>query len=81
MPTTNVRDEVKRIFSEVMQIEVPAPDTDLLETGRLDSLGFVDLVLHVETRFGVVVDLETVDFDDFRSTNAIAAYVEARLPR
>jgi acyl carrier protein len=42
-----------------------APDTDLLASGLLDSLGFIDLIAFIEEQDGCRVDLTDVDPDDF----------------
>lgn len=62
-------------FVDKLQIEIPSPDTDLLETGVLDSLGFVELLLHLEQDFGVTVVLEQLDLHNFRSLERIAAFL------
>jgi len=62
-------------FLESLHLEIPAPETDLLETGVLDSLGFVELVLHLEKEFGVKITLEHVEIDNFRSVERIAAFL------
>lgn len=62
-------------FVDRLQIEVPASDTDLLETGVLDSLGFVELLLHLEREFGVTVALERLELHHFRSIERIAAFL------
>ena len=59
-------------FVDKLQIEIPSPDTDLLETGVLDSLGFVELLLHLEQAFGITVALEQIDLQNFRSLERIA---------
>jgi len=62
-------------FLESLHLEIPSPETDLLETGVLDSLGFVELVLHLEKEFGVKITLEHVEIDNFRSVERIAAFL------
>lgn len=73
------RSEVERRlagwFTHKLQIEIPSRETDLLETGVLDSLGFVELLLHLEEDFGVSVALEQVDLQNFRSLERIAAFL------
>lgn len=41
----------------------------------LDSLGFVELVLHLERKFGITIALDHVEIDNFRSIATIAAFV------
>lgn len=64
-----------RWFLDSLHVEIPSPETDLFETGVLDSLGFVELVLHLEQEFGVKITLEQVEIDHFRSVERIAAFL------
>lgn len=40
-------------------------DTNLLSSGLIDSFGFVDLILHIESMDGFRVDLSDADPDEF----------------
>lgn len=62
-------------FVERLHLEIPSPDTDLLETGVLDSLAFVELMLHLEQDFGVTIALEQLELANFRSLERIAAFL------
>jgi D-alanine--poly(phosphoribitol) ligase subunit 2 len=74
-PGTALHAEIASMVSEALQVDDLAPDTDLLETGTLDSLGLVEVLLQLERRFGVKVDLDGLDFDHFRSVANIADFV------
>ena len=74
----DLRTEVAAVFADVLKIEVPSYDTDLLATGLLDSLGFVDLLLELERRFGMRVSLETIEPENFRSVANIAQFMVAQ---
>jgi acyl carrier protein len=53
-------------------------DEDLLAKGVIDSLGFVELVEEVQSRYGLAVqDLEITE-QNFGSINAIAGFVERK---
>jgi methoxymalonate biosynthesis acyl carrier protein len=67
-----------RVFTERLDVEVPAPDTDLFDTGILDSLRFVDLLAALEETFGVRVAVEELEIDDFRSLSRIADFLAAK---
>jgi acyl carrier protein len=67
------------LFSERLGLEVPDQDMDLLTGGLVDSLAFVELLLAVEQEFGVEIDINELELDDFRSIARIASLV-ARLP-
>ncbi len=77
-PAGELTGQLADLFRDALSIEVPSPETDLLETGRLDSVGVVELVLELETRFGVRVEMDALELDDFRTLRSIAAFVAER---
>ena len=40
------------LFRDKLELDVPSAETDLLETGVMDSLTFVELLFHLEIEFG-----------------------------
>ena len=46
---------------------MPTYDTDLLDSGVLNSLKFVELLVHLEQEFGTQVQLNECEWDNFRS--------------
>ena len=68
--------EVEEFFSSTLNISVPSADTDLIETGVLDSLLLVDLIMHLEMQHGIVVDIEDLEFENFRSVRSICSFIE-----
>ncbi len=66
------------LFVESLHIEVPSADTDLFETGILDSLQLVALLLQLEQRFGFKIKIDDIDLDDLRTLAGIARLVAAR---
>ena len=65
------------LFAESFHIEVPSPDTDLLESGILDSFQFVELLFQLERKFGVRIKIDDLDLDDLRTLARIARLVAA----
>lgn len=55
-----------------------ADGDDLLAKGIVDSLGFVELVEEVETRYEVGVDDVEITEENFGSIDAIARYVSGK---
>ena len=76
--TSLITERLGALFAESFQIEVPSADTDLLESGILDSLQFVELLAQLERHFGFRVKLEDIDLDDLRTLARIARLVAAR---
>jgi len=71
---------IRQVFRDKLKLDVPSVDTDLFETAALDSMVFVDLLLHLEREFGVtVVALDDIEFDHFRSIERIAEFVANRV--
>lgn len=70
-----LQDQLTKLFREELHLDVPSPDTDLVDAGLLDSLQFVQLVLHLEEDFGMHISLEDLVIDHFRSIESIAAFV------
>ena len=52
-------------------------DTPLLESGILDSLSVLKLVLFLEEQFGIVVAPEDLIPENFETVDAICAYLRA----
>jgi acyl carrier protein len=63
------------LILERLHVDVPSPDLDLLESGVLDSLQLVDLLLLIERHFGRRIPIEAIDLDDLRSLRRLAELV------
>jgi acyl carrier protein len=71
-----VRD-LSALFRDKLFIDVPAADTDLIDSGLLDSLQLVQLLLHLEQNLGRRIAFEDIDLDDLRSLNRLARIIAA----
>ena len=76
--TIDLRGRIARLFAERLNLDVPSADTDLFDSGALDSMGFVELLAQIEREFGVEVALGDLEMDNFRSIARIAEFVAAR---
>jgi acyl carrier protein len=66
---------LRELFRTKLAIEVPAPDTDLIESGLLDSLRLVELLVEIEVALGCRIRLEDIELDDLRSLECLARLV------
>ena len=73
----SILEQVESLFRDDLGVVVDAGETDLLGHGAIDSLQLVELLLALERRFGVHIDLGAVAFENFRSLRSIAAFVES----
>lgn len=53
-------------------------DEDVFASGFVNSMFAMQLVQFVEQEFGIAVENEDLEIDNFRSVNAIAALVERK---
>jgi acyl carrier protein len=77
---TVINDYVSRELVQDQGLLPLADDTSLLETGILDSLNLLRLVVFLEERFEIAVGDTDLLPDNFASVNAICGYVRAREP-
>jgi acyl carrier protein len=69
---------VKAIFLRQLNLDVPSVETDLLETGVLDSLKFVELLLALEVELATKLSVHELELDNFRSIQKIAFFLSQR---
>lgn len=55
-----------------------AHDDDLLADGIIDSLGITELITFLERRYGITVEDDDVEAENFRSVDSIVAFVEQK---
>ncbi|PCG82044.1 acyl carrier protein [Streptomyces sp. WZ.A104] len=65
---------IEEFLPDVQASEL-ATDYDLLSNGVVDSLGLLKLIAWIETEFGVTVDDAALDPDNFRTIDAIGAFL------
>lgn len=70
-----IQAKIKSILSNVINADVPSNDTDLVETGMLDSLALVSFILELETTFGLSVSYDNLEIDNFRTIKSIAQFL------
>ncbi len=78
--TTDLKTEIRSILAEVINDDIPNDETDLVETGSLDSLALVSLIMELESQFAIAIDFDTLELESFRSVNSISRYVQALQP-
>ena len=70
---------IGRLLREKLGLAVPTPDTDLFETGIMDSLAFVELTLQLEETFGIIIPMEKLQIEDFRSIAMMTDFIDRHL--
>jgi acyl carrier protein len=78
---TVINDYISREFIRDPALLPLANDASLLDSGILDSLSLLRLVVFLEERFGITMGDADLLPENFASVNAICAYLRARQPR
>jgi acyl carrier protein len=79
----NIRKDMRAFIEEnflYLRPDVELSDgDDFLALGIIDSLGFVELVEEVQSRYSIAIDDVEITEENFGSINAIAGFVERKL--
>ncbi|HLJ10128.1 MAG TPA: phosphopantetheine-binding protein [Planctomycetaceae bacterium] len=76
-----MRDEIRAYLlnHRAQQNSAMCGDGDsLLQAGIIDSMGMIDLIAHLETAYGIIVDEDEMTPENFDSVDAVVAYVAAK---
>ena len=78
---TVIKDYISRELVRDPALLPVADETSLLESGILDSLSLLQLVVFLEGRFGITVGDADLLPEHFATVNAICAYLRTREPQ
>lgn len=76
-------EQLRSFISEITftDIEKIKEDTLIFEEGIFDSLGFLSLISFLDEEFGVEVGNDELSEENFKSINAIAAFIAKKTKR
>ena len=72
------RQQIRDFVSRFVRGHELADGEDIFATGFVNSMFAMQLVQFVEQTFGITVESEDLEIDNFRSIDAIAALVERK---
>jgi D-alanine--poly(phosphoribitol) ligase subunit 2 len=75
-----LQQQIIDIFAERFETRLDSPEIDLLDTGIVDSVRIVELVLEIEERFGVSLPFEELEIEDFRTVPRLAERIARTTP-
>ncbi|TCP54507.1 acyl carrier protein [Tumebacillus sp. BK434] len=70
--------KIREFLSRHFKSQELSDDDDIFALGFVNSLFAMQMVMFVEGEFGIRVENEDLDLDNFRTVNAIAALVEKK---
>ena len=78
MSTEGIMSQVREFLGQFISDTDIDPDHNLFSSGLVNSLFAMQLVLFVEKEFGIQVANEDLDFENFKSLNAIVGFIESK---
>ncbi len=79
MDKKEMQKKVLVLFEKELDLEITSVDTDLIETGYLDSLRLVQLLAAMEEEFGITVSTEDLEIENFQTVDRIAEFLERNI--
>ena len=76
--TLTLQQQVTAMFSDKLNLDVASAETDLIETGLLDSLSLVEFLAQLEESFDISISTDDLEPEYFRSITSIAVFVMQR---
>ncbi|HEX2112432.1 MAG TPA: phosphopantetheine-binding protein [Gaiellaceae bacterium] len=73
--TADVNERVRRLLAETLNVEVSSDEMDLIDTGVIDSLALVELLVALEREFEVTIPFDELEIDTFRSVRSIGEFI------
>lgn len=71
-PGEGLVDDIQSVLRDHLNVLVDSPDVDLFESGLVDSVGLVELILQLEEHFEVSLPMNALEINEFRSMHTIA---------
>jgi len=78
MTTDEILEKTKSFLAQFINVNV-ADDEDIFASGLVNSLFAMQLVLFIEKEFSIKVENEDLDYDNFRTLNAIVGFIEKKI--
>jgi len=78
MIPNEILEKTKSFMAQFINVNV-ADDEDIFASGLVNSLFAMQLVLFIEKEFSIKVENEDLDYDNFRTLNAIVGFIERKI--
>jgi methoxymalonate biosynthesis acyl carrier protein len=70
-----IRNNVTSVVCKTLTLESIKFEEDLFDTGLLDSLSMVQLMVALEEEFSIRIEPEDLDFEDYRSVKSMTEMI------
>jgi methoxymalonate biosynthesis acyl carrier protein len=76
--TEHIKARMRDFCSRYFRSDTVRDDDDIFALGHVNSLFAMQMVMFVEKEFGVTVEDEDLDIENFRSLNAVVGLIERK---
>ncbi len=73
------KEKIRTFLLSVIRTSDLQEDDDIFALGFVDSLFAMELVLFVESEFQITVEKEDLDYENFKTINAVTSFVERKM--
>lgn len=70
---------LKPFLAQFIRDEKITPEQDLFASGLVNSLFAMQMVLFIEKEYGIRVENEDLDFENFKSLNNLVSFISKKL--
>lgn len=77
----NQYNKLSELVNRVLTVQINDPELDLMDSGHLDSLALVQLMMEIEDSFGFSIPPELVDIDDYRTLHSMNRMISQCMSR
>jgi acyl carrier protein len=75
---SSVENKIRTFLGKYVSDPEVDGDLDLFSSGLVNSLYAMQLVLFIEKEYGIQVANEDLDYENFKSVNAISTFIQDR---
>ena len=79
MNPNHIRASLRQFLAGYVRATDFSDGQDIFKSGFVNSLFAMQLVLHVESSFGITVENEDMDIENFNSVDALTRFVGSKL--
>jgi acyl carrier protein len=73
----DIEQQLIHYFKDFADVEI-TPDTPLLESGVVDSMGVMTLVAFIESEYSLVLDMDDLTIENFATVNDIKNFINGK---
>ena len=78
MDRQEIEARIRHFLQRFFRDHTPRVDEDIFATGYVNSMFAMQLVQFVEGEFGVLVESDDLDIENFRTIDAMIAFIERK---